>query len=100
MISYLGSFDVLRDFVEVAVELGQFGLHHISAGGPPAGHQNDGLVPDVVHSQTDVPQLLQHALRTDQRTVTVYAISHSLRLGGRAASGLNRELSATCTDQG
>lgn len=62
---YLGSFDMLGHFVKVAVELSQFGLHHISAGGPPAGHQDDGLVPHVVHTHTDVLQLLQHALRTD-----------------------------------
>lgn len=55
---YLRSFDVLGDFVEVAVELSQFRLHHISAGRPPAGHQDDGLVLHVVHAQTDVLQLL------------------------------------------
>ena len=69
VILYLGSFDVLGDFVEVAVELSQFGLHHISAGGPPAGHQDDGLVLHIVHAQTDILQLLEHALRTDSREV-------------------------------
>lgn len=64
---YLCSPDVLGDFVKVAVELSQFGLHHISAGGPPAGHQDDGLVLHVVHTETDVLQLFQHALRTDHR---------------------------------
>ncbi len=56
--SYLGCSDVLGDFVEVAVELSQFGLHHISACGPPAGHQDDGLVLHVVNTQTDVLELL------------------------------------------
>lgn len=55
---YLGSFNVLGNFVEVAVQLCQFGLHHLSAGGPPAGHQDDGLVLHIVHTQTDVLQLL------------------------------------------
>lgn len=58
MLLYLGSSDVLGDFVEVAVELSQFGLHHISAGGSPAGHQDDGLVLHVVHAQADILQLL------------------------------------------
>lgn len=57
-VQYLSSSDVLGDFVEVAVELSQFGLHHIPAGRPPAGHQDDGLVLHVVHAQTDVLQLL------------------------------------------
>lgn len=49
---------MLGDFVKVAVELREFGLHHVSAGSPPAGHQDDGLVLDIVHTKTDVPQLL------------------------------------------
>lgn len=47
---YLGSFDVLGDFVKVAVELRQFRFYHISASGAPAGHKDGGLVPHVVHT--------------------------------------------------
>lgn len=55
---YLCSPDMLGDFVKVKVELREFRLHHISTSRPPAGHQDDGLVLDIVHTKTDVPQLL------------------------------------------
>lgn len=54
---YLSSPDVMGDFVKVAVELSQFRLHHISAGRPPAGHQDDSLVLHIVHTETNVLQL-------------------------------------------
>lgn len=75
--------DVLWHFVKVAVELIQFGLHHVAAGGSPAGHQDDGLVLDVVHAEADVLQLLQHAL-TDRRT------------DGQSAEGRDRKRAFVC----
>lgn len=64
---YLCGPDMLGDFVKVTVELREFRLHNISAGRPPAGHQDDGLVLDIVHTKTDVPQLLEHTLITQRK---------------------------------
>lgn len=66
MLLYLGRFYVLGNFIKVTVQLCQLGLNNISTGGPPASHQDDCLVPHVVHTQTDLVQLLQHALETNQ----------------------------------
>lgn len=52
---YLCGPDMLGDFVKIKVELREFRFHHISASMPPAGHQNNGLVLDIVHAKTDVP---------------------------------------------
>ena len=68
--AYLGRLDVLGHLVEVAVELGQLGLHHVVAGRPPAAHQDHRLLPDAVHAQTQLRQLLQHALSTHTHTHT------------------------------
>lgn len=38
VILYISCFDVLGNFVKVAVELSQFGLHHVSTRRPSAGH--------------------------------------------------------------
>lgn len=77
---YLCGPDMLGDFVKVAVELREFRLHHISACGPPAGHQDDGLVLDIVHAKTDVPQLLEHTLIThNSDSFVFYMLSGVLR---------------------
>lgn len=68
---------MLGDFVKVAVEIREFRLHHVSACGPPAGHQDDGLVLDIVHAKTDVPQLLQHTLITHNRDS--FCVLHVIR---------------------
>lgn len=66
MLLYLGRFYVLGNFIKVTVQLCQLGLNNISTCWPPARHQDDCLVPHIVHTQTDLVQLLQHALKTDQ----------------------------------
>lgn len=54
---------MLGHLVEVAVEVGQFGLHHLAAGRSPAGHEDDGLVPSAVDPQAHVLQLALQGLQ-------------------------------------